>query len=177
MATFGNSGAPTGFTEDSITTNYALAWLTTTPADCTSIGMLSAYLRVDSGTTNVKACVWTSAGSLLANGVSTPVGVTSQAGAYVDLTFATPPTVTPNTTYFFGFVQAAGSSSDVFFRYKAGTGTQRYDSANSYATPGTLKNSGESASTEDGWYMTYTPSGGGALSISVAECISGEAKF
>lgn len=166
MATFGNAetiaGTANTLSTDSFAANQGVGCRFTAPADCASITSLTAYVGYLS-TANAKACVWTDAspGVLVANGVSGATAGTNGRGYYV-FTFATPPTVTPNTVYRFGLV----ASVDIDFSYKAGAAAQqRYDSSNTYSSPGNLDATSDDAN-EDGWYMTYTPSGGGSSSPS-----------
>jgi hypothetical protein len=155
MATFGNSGAPTGFTADNITINYAIACQFTTPSDCTSITSMSFCVYDNAGTKHIKGVIWN--GSTMAVVGSTPAITCPVSAAYVNGTFFSAPTVSANTVYYFGFV----ADDEVNFYYKANTGTnQRYHSSNSYTTPASLGDTGDSANTTDGWYMTYTASGG-----------------
>ena len=89
------------------------------------------------------------------NGISPAVALPANTQAYYTGTFATPPTVSPSTDYYVGFV---GDTSDLKFYYKTLSGPiQRYQSDNSYATPATLVSSGDSADTTDMIYCTYTP--------------------
>ena len=168
MATFGNAetiaGTASTLTSDSgMNATDALGCKFTTPSDCTSITSLTAYCTPPSGGQGLKACVWASDGSLVTNGVSTARSALPNTADYYTFTFATPPTVSASTVYYFGFVIEYAWA----FYYKAGAANQqRYDSVNSYTTPTTLGTDGQDAQ-EDAWYMTYTPSVGSTdISIS-----------
>lgn len=168
MATFGDAQAvnlanaaqltANGYTGYSLVTNDAWAILFPTPANCASISEIVYRNAVSSGSVTSVCCVWHSNGDLVSNGVSNQVVVTGTTPTYRSYAFATPPTLSPSTNYFFGIITDANTLS-TYGKTNEGTATLRKDYLNDYTSPQALTNNEEVANRTQVWYATYTPTG------------------
>ena len=90
------------------------------------------YGRSSSGSINAKMFICNSAGSLLANGISNALAISTTAQLWA-FTFATPPSITVSTAYQVWII--SGGASIRLYRYDTTSGSSTYDGTNNYASP------------------------------------------
>lgn len=155
MATFGyttQGGSNTAFVSNGVN-----ATRFTAPADVGVVSKLTVYGVNPDTSGNVKGCIWKQSDlSLVA--VSNAATIT---GGLLDLTFSSPPTLTPNIDYYLGTVSESGGSlrPRVAYNSNATTNYGIDNQANSYTSPTSLSGNGTTTK-QYTVYATYTPSGG-----------------
>jgi hypothetical protein len=96
-----------------------------------SVSSISFFGRSATGTISAKALICDSTGLILTNGISNPASITTTA-AWWTFTFASPPTINPNTTYWLMII----ANGNVRLYYSSLTGgTSKSDSSNNYVSP------------------------------------------
>ena len=128
---FGNP-TQSGSSYTSIGANQMYGQSFTSGSTAATVTQIVFYGRSSYGTINAKAVITNSSGYILTNGVSNLLGITSTAG-WKTLTFATPPTISPSTSYTLMIV-AASSSVRIYYSSATG-GSEKIDTTNSYTTP------------------------------------------
>ena len=128
---FGNP-TQSGSSYTSIGANRMYGQSFTSGSTAATVTQIVFYGRSSYGTINAKAVITDSSGYILTNGVSNLLGITSTAG-WKTLTFATPPTISPSTSYTLMIV-AASSSVRIYYSSTTG-GSEKIDTTNSYTTP------------------------------------------
>lgn len=108
----------------------------------------AAYCRGATVTVNAKMFITDSSGNIITNGISNALSITTTA-ALKTFTWGTPPSVSSGTTYWVAIIP----DGNLRLMYTDTTsGTSRYDSTNSYASPQTM--SGATVGTYL-WRMLY----------------------
>jgi hypothetical protein len=128
---FGNP-TQSGSSYTSIGANQMYGQSFTSGSSAATVTQIVFYGRSSYGTINSKAVITNSSGYILTNGVSNLLGITSTAG-WKTLTFATPPTISPSTSYTLMIV-AASASVRIYYTSTTG-GSEKIDTTNSYTTP------------------------------------------
>jgi len=137
----------------------------TSPADVSTATSLTFYVSTTAGVTkHVKAVlVLHSTLAIVPNGVGTPVDVPASSAGWKTSSFATPPTLIPNTEYVLMMIP----DGTVTIYYSAGAVNQRHaDGSNSYASPQDPTGAFQ-ANDKVSIYCTYTPGGAAAGKMTV----------
>lgn len=154
MATFGYTTQ--GGSNAAFAVNGVNATRFTAPADVGIVSKLTVYsIDVDSGG-NYKGAIWLQSNlSLVA--VTNATSATGVNGL-LDLTFASPPTLTPNVDYYLGTISQSGGGIRAKVVYDSiAPATYGIDNqANNYTTPTNLSGNGTTTK-QYTVYATYTP--------------------
>ena len=130
---FGNPTAGTGSNFQAISGNRLWGGAFTSGSSAATVTQIVFYGCTSSGSINAKAVICNSSGYILTNGVSNVVSVTSTAGWQSAFTFASNPTISPNTTYWLMLIPTSNSIR-LYYSSTSG-GSEATDNTNNYGTP------------------------------------------
>jgi len=117
-----------------------------------TVGTATIYCAGNTGTINAKAVITDSSGNILTNGISNSLSITTTA-ADKTFTFATPPSVTKDSTYWVGVVPDANLK---IYYYASTGGSSEYDSSNSYSSPSSPTDASSGTYLWRNFYATVT---------------------
>jgi hypothetical protein len=159
-ATFGSGDLDGDGSYSSMGAGYLRGQKLTSPADTLTAVSFTAWLYSPpaSGTRYAKAVLVGSDKNIVANGVGAYMYSTST-GQPRTSSFATPPTLVPNSDYYICIVT---DNSFVYFYYDSVESTYFYDNSNSYSSPTDPTDGTEAADRYYEIYCTYNQAAGGA---------------
>jgi len=144
----------TGSSYQSISANYAYGCTTATASTTGTVTGGVFYGRSSTGTINAKMFITDSGGTIITNGISNAVGISTTAGDK-SFTWATPPTITATLSYMVWVI--AASSSIRLYYYDTTSGSSVSDTTNSYTSPSSPTDHAHGTYLWRMCYITVTP--------------------
>lgn len=153
MATFGKTTVGGSSVGQGLDRPHGTKYTSPSDANGATVTKLTAYIKGFSSTINVKGLIYTSAGTLVGNAISTPTSVTTTEGWY-DFNFTNPVIIQANTVYLLWIVCDGNES----IYYDVGVlGDYMVDTTNSYASPTDVTDMIGANTYNMSIYATYTP--------------------